>query len=198
MTQAELVERALTMRNKSTYVLGTGNYDPKRPDDPETTHHKSGKRGSDCAGFAVCWAHKLRRHRPGFGKGPGAMVTDDINSDSTLYDARHNQELFVLVEGPPQPGDLLITPSVYIGSKRVGIGHVMLVTGNRALEWDHAALPRPWGLVDVIQCRGPNGKQPGIVCTDASYCARHDAKWVKVPAMWTQVVRCKPDVLARL
>lgn len=199
MTPADLVTRALTMRDQCEYQLGTGNFDPRRPHDPETTHHKTGKRGADCAGFAVCWVHKLKRHRPGFGKGPGAHVVDDINSDSTLYDARYNNELFTLVDGPPLPGDLLITPSIYhVSGRRLGIGHVMLVTKNRALEWDGAVLPRPWNLVDVIQCRGPNGKRPGIICSTASYCAKHDSMWLKVPSMWTQVVRMRPDVLVAL
>lgn len=199
MTPAEIVARALAWRDKSEYQLGTGNYNPNQPDSPETVHHKTGKRGADCAGFAVCFAHKLRRHRPGFGRGPGARVVDDLNSDSVLYDAIHNQELFELVIGPPNAGDLLIMPSTYDRTgERTGIGHVMLAIANRAREWQHDLLPRPWGLVDVAQCRGPNGKRPGIIVSDASVCARHDAKWVKKPDMWTQVVRCRPEILANL
>lgn len=191
MTPADRVERALTQRNRCEYQLGTGNYDPRNPDDPETVHHRTGKRGADCAGFAVCWVHKLRRHRPGFGRGKGARVVDDINSDSTLYDARRNRELFELVDGPPRPGDLLIIPSYFDPKtgKRLKIGHVMLVLSNLAAEWDASIRPRPWDLVSIIHCRGPNGKRPGVVVTDASLCARHDAKWVKRPEMWTQVVR---------
>lgn len=199
MTPADLVARALSVVDTATYELGTGNYDPRNPDDPETVHHQTKKRGCDCAGFAVCWVHKLRRHRPGFGRGPGTHVTDDINSDSTLFDARYNHELFTLVEGPPLPGDLLIKPSIYhVDGTRLGIGHVWLTVANRALEWDHAVLPRPWEMVDVVQCRGPNGKRPGIIKSTAKACADHDAKWVKVPSMWIQVVRMRPEVLEKI
>ena len=75
---------------------------------------------------------------------------------------------------------------------------MLLATRNHALEWDHALYPRPWERVEVVQCRGPNGKRPGVIVSDASVCARHDAKWVKGPSMWTQVIRVRPEFLAAI
>jgi hypothetical protein len=199
MTPEQVVARALTQRDQGEYQLGAGGWNPKLPNTTFHPHYETKKVGSDCAKFAICFAFKLEAYRPGFGKGPGAHVTDYINSDSALYDGLHNHELFEMVEGPPLPADLLIFPSVFDkAGKRIGIGHVMMVTGNRALEWDTKVLPRPWNLVDIVQCRGPNGNRPGVVVGDGSGCARHDAKWIRVPSMWTQVVRMRPDVLATL
>lgn len=203
MTPAELVARLRTQVGQGAYQLGAGGYDRKRPTTCFHQHwdtkHKPNTIGCDCSAFAIEFGLKLAGHRPGFGKGPNAHVVDYINSDSALYDARHNHELFELVEGPPLAGDFIIIPSTFDrGGKRIGIGHVMATTGNRALEWDHQVLPRPWNLVDVVQCRGPNGKQPGVIASTAVYAAAHDAKWVKVPAMWTQVIRTRADVLAAI
>jgi len=200
MTTAEYIARLLTQVGRGQYWLGAGGYDPKKPDTCFHPHWDTGDVGCDCSAFAIKFGLKLDGHRPGFGRGPGAHVTDDINSDSALYDAIHNHDLFQLVAGPPVAGDLLIIPSRFNPKtgKREGIGHVMATRQNRALEWDHAVLPRPWDLVDVIQCRGPNGKRPGVIVSDASYCAKHDAKWVKVPSMWTQVIRVREEVLAAI
>ncbi len=181
MTPADRVTRALSMRDSGQYILGTGGWRPG-PDVPWTTHHKTGLVGSDCSGF-VCWVHHLVRHRPGFGRGPGAHVTDDISVDSLLFDAIHNHDLFQMATGPAAPGDLLIMPGRYSpAGKRLAIGHVLMVVSVPA-ELDG------WNGYLVIQCRGPNGKRPGVVVTDASVCTRHDAKWVRVPAMRTQVIR---------
>lgn len=200
MTTAEYVARLLTQVGKGEYQLGAGGWDSKKAHTCFLPHWKTGIVGCDCSAFAIKFGLKLRGHRPGFGRGPGARVTDDINSDSALYDAIHNHELFEIVNGPPREADLLITPSRFDPrtGERTGIGHVRAVTGNRALEWDHAILPRPWELVDVVECRGPNGKRPGVVVGTAAGCAKHDAKWVKVPAMWTQVIRVRDDVLAAI
>lgn len=180
------VARALTMRDLGQYVLGTGGWRPNGPDVPWTAHHKTKLIGSDCSGFAISWCHKLVRHRPGFGRGDGkhpAYVEDDISVDSTIYDARHNQDLFYVVDGPPAPGDLLIMPGRYSPrGTRLAIGHVVLVVMT-PLERNG------WSDMLAIHCRGPNGKRPGVVVTDASVCARHDAKWLRVPDMQTQIVR---------
>lgn len=198
MTSAEYIARLMTQVGRGEYQLGAGGWDPDHPDTCFHPHWETGKVGCDCSRFAICFGLKLRGHRPGFGKGPGAHVVDDINSDSALYDAIHNHEIFTLVDGPPEQGDLLIIPSRFDAKtgERAHIGHVMPVRKNRALEWDHKLLPRPWNLVDVVQCRGPNGKRPGVVTTDAAVCAAHDANWLKVPAMWTQVIRVRPEILA--
>lgn len=199
MTPAELVARALTQVDRGEYRLGAGGFDPDNPDTCFHPHYETGEVGCDCSAYAIKWLLKLAGKRPGFGRGKGAHVVDYINSDSALFDAIHNHDLFELVQGPPHAGDHIITPSRFNAfGKRIGIGHVRLATGNRSLEWDHAVLPRPWHLVDTIECRGPDGKRPGVVVGTAKACAAHDAKWVKIPAMWTQVIRVRQDVLAAL
>lgn len=204
MTPAEYIARLRTQVGKGEYQLGAGGWDPKHPDTCFHPHwdveNHPGVIGCDCSAYAIKYGLKLSGHRPGFGRGPGAHVVDYINSDSALYDAIHNRELFELVEGPPIEADLLVIPSRFDSKTgvRIGIGHVMATVRNRALEWDHEVLPRPWHLVDVVQCRGPNGARPGVIESTAEYCARHDAKWVKVPEMWSQVIRVRADVLAAI
>src|SRR3569833_2179287 len=89
------------------YILGTGDYNGPSDDVPFTTNQYG--TGSDCAGFAICYAWMLKRHRPGFNSGPWASVSDDINCNSILEDAQHEQSLGVLVS-VPRPGDLLLYP----------------------------------------------------------------------------------------
>lgn len=204
MTPAEYIARLLTQVGKGEYQLGAGGWDPKHPDTCFHPHwdrdNKPGVIGCDCSAFAIRFGLKLSGYRPGFGRGPGSHVEDSLNSDSALYDALHAREIFEHVDGPPTEGDLLIIPSRFDRDtgKRTGIGHVMATVRNRALEWDHKMLPRPWHLVDVVQCRGPNGKRPGVIESSAEYCAVHDSKWLRVPEMWTQVIRVRPDVLAAI
>ncbi len=200
MTTAEYIARLLTQVGLGEYQLGAGGWNPKSPNTCFHPHWDTGVLGCDCSAFAIKFGLKLAGHRPGFGKGPGAHVVNYINSDSALYDAIHNHEIFVHVDGPPAEGDLLIIPSRFDPKtgERTGIGHVMAGRRNHALEWDHRLLPRPWHLVDVVQCRGPNDKRPGVIESTAEACTRHDAKWVKVPAMWTQVIRVRPEVLSAI
>lgn len=135
---------------------------------------------SDCAGFAICRCYGLRRHRPGFNKGPWAHVEDDINTTSAIEDADHNRELFERVtSGPPRPGDLLCYPTFRLpGRTKPFIGHVAIVVGvGRLLEWDWS---RPtWSYLDVVQCAGPNGRKPGVIATDAHHWDEHDITWPK-------------------
>jgi hypothetical protein len=67
---ADAVGRAgrLVSSRTGQYVLGTGDYRPTTTSDTPWTVN-AGLTGSDCAGFAICWAWKLVRHRPGFNKG---------------------------------------------------------------------------------------------------------------------------------
>lgn len=186
---AEALARAASIVNAGgQYLLGTGDYWPHKEagnlvDLPWTA--KSGLWGSDCAGFAVCWAWKIQRHRPGFNHGAWATVADDVNSDSALEDAHHNRELFETTT-VPRPGDLIIYPSIYLSGKRF-IGHVGLVAATPA-EWDPKA-PQ-YNLLTVYQCHGPNGFKPGVVKTDGSVWAHHDSIWPK-PEHRTQLVRPK-------
>lgn len=145
---------------------------------------------SDCAGFAINRCYGLRRHRPGFNRGAWSSVEDDLNCNSAIEDADHNRELFVrATSGPPQIGDLLAYPTVRVGG-RAFIGHVAIVTGvGRLLEWDWT---RPdWAALDVVQCRGPNGRRPGIVASDGSHWNDRDRMWPK-PEHRTALLRLVP------
>lgn len=208
MTPAEFIARLRTQVGKGEYQLGAGGWDPKHPDTCfhphwDTKNHP-GVIGCDCSAYALKYGLKLDGHRPGFGRGPGSHVEDYINSDSALYDAIHNHDIFELVEGPPDPVnhvDFLILPSYFdkhTGERKI-IGHVMAVAENHALEWqDHDVLPRPWELVNILQCRGPNGKRPGVIASDASLCTHHDSLWPNTPAMWTQVIRVRDEFLTSI
>lgn len=168
------------------YLLGTGDYHPTAAGtsgapavDLPWSPSGSGS-GSDCAGFAICWAWKLRRHRPGFNRGPWATVSDDINCNSALEDAQHHQELFILPPlGDIKPGDLLLYPTFQLsdssGLVHQFIGHVGLVESVPS-GWTPAQTYLP---LSVIQCHGPNGFSPGVVRTDGSIWAHHDLVWPK-------------------
>lgn len=189
-TAAEAVERALSLVGKGgQYVLGTGDYLGDTP--PWTT--RAGLTGSDCAGFAMSWCYKLPRHRKGFNVGSWASVSDDINCNSGIEDAQHARELFDLVTGAPQLGDLLTYPTFSViadGQPYKFIGHVGIVVGvSRAVEWDPAT-PQ-YELLDIAQCKGPNGRAPAVVQTDGSVWAHHDAVWPK-PAHRVRVLRVRP------
>lgn len=189
---AEAVERALSLVGKGgQYVLGTGDHVGEGLP-PWTT--RDGVSGSDCAGFAMCWAYKLRRHRKGFNVGSWATVSDDLNCNSAIEDARHERDLFELVTGAPQPGDLVTYPTFKLvgidGQTRTFIGHVGIVTSvTRVLEWDPAT-PQ-YELLDVVQCKGPNGRKPAVVATDGSLWAHHDTVWPK-PQHRTVLLRVRP------
>lgn len=143
----EAVARALSMVGRTEpYVLGTGDFRTDSPL-PFTTNVRG--YGCDCWGLAGAWAYQLKRHRAGFNKGAWATVSDDINTDSAIEDAEHNQELFEVVD-VPQLGDLVVFPSIRESGKRVRIGHVGIVVGVPA-EWDPAA-PQ-YDKLDVVQCQ---------------------------------------------
>lgn len=186
----EAVDRARSIVGKGgQYILGTGDYVPSQKGDlPWTT--RNGKAGSDCAGFAICWAWKLRRHRPGFNVGPWATVSEDINCNSAMEDGLHKQELFnTLDEGAHIiPGDLLLYPTITVkvnGTTKRFIGHVGLIeripSGFKYGDW---------GSLGIIQCHGPNGHTPGVVRTDGGTWVRHDGLWGK-PEHRTRIVRPK-------
>ena len=194
----EAVKRALSMvGNGGQYELGTGDYRPRVVggmliDRPWTD--SGAQSGSDCAGFAISWCYKLQRHRPGYNTGAWATVSDDLNCNSVIEDAQHGCELFSLTIGMPQPGDLLTYPTIRIpgadGNILTFIGHVgMVVSNNRATTWD-AQRPR-YDLLDVAQCRGPNGRAPGVLLTDGSIWSHHAEQWPK-PAHTVQVLRAVP------
>jgi hypothetical protein len=160
------------------YILGTGDYWPHTQagntvDLPWTA--KKGLWGTDCSGFAVCYAWKLRRSRPGFNRGSWSTVSDDINTDSVFEDATHLRELGEVVD-TPRPGDLLLYPGVRRDGRRILVGHVSLIERVPA-EWD-ASNPQ-YDLLTVIQSYGPNGRKPAVRRTDGSIWDRHDDSWSK-------------------
>ncbi len=187
---AEAVQRALSLvGNGGMYWLGTGDWRPVGPmgrDVPWTTNN--GGTGSDCAGFAISWCYKLPRHRPGLNHGAWSTCSDDLNCNSAIEDAEHEQDLFVIADRP-MPGDLLCYPTIYLQGHEF-VGHVgIIVAVNRCAEWD-PAMPA-YHLLDIAQCCGPNSRQPAVIRTDGSVWDRHDHNWPKYEHR-TKVLRAKP------
>jgi hypothetical protein len=187
---------ATTLTN-GMYLLGSGDFNvrlgPPVVDEPWTTGPTGRGLGADCAGFAICYCWKLKRHRLGYNRGSWASVEDDINCNSLLEDAQHRQELAVIAKDAPRPGDLLVYPTIRISSNAHNtltfIGHVGIVENNRLLTaWDPSN-PR-YDLLSVIQCHGPDGFRPGVVRSDGSIWARHNINWPK-PEHRAYVVRMK-------
>jgi hypothetical protein len=175
------------------YELGTGDYRPRVIDgrliDVPWTEN-GGPLGSDCAGFAISWCYKLRRHRPGFNVGAWSSVSDDLNCNSAIEDADHEGDLFERVT-TPAPGVLLVYPTIrLVGHPNPWIGHVAIVTSVvRCREWDNE---RPdYSLLDVAQCCGPNGRGPAVIASDGSIWNHHDHTWPK-PEHRTVMLRVKP------
>jgi hypothetical protein len=191
---SEAVQRAQSVVGKGgQYILGTGDYAPKTVGQVETDlpwTSKGGRSGSDCAGFAICWAWKLHRHRPGFNKGAWASVTDDINCNSALEDGLHQQELFeTLPEGYcVHPGDLLLYPTIRLkidGKVKQFVGHVGLIElVPRNFKYGN------WSDLTILQCHGPNYRTPGVVRTSGRIWDHHDDNWGKLEHR-TRIVRVK-------
>ncbi len=187
----EAVNRALSIAGHGgQYELGTGDYSPINGVDlPWTSNGKA--TGSDCAGFAISWCYKLKRHRPGYNQGSWASVSDDLNVNSALEDAQHTQDLFTLVTDKPTAGDLLCYPTFDSHGLHF-IGHVGLVINAGLVfgeTWDPVK-PR-YDLLYVAQCHGPNGHAPGVTKTDGSIWSHHDSIW-PLPQHRTHVIRAKP------
>lgn len=154
------------MVGRGTYELGAGDLGSNN-DDPR-----------DCFGFAACECYGLRRHRPGFNRGAWATVSDDLNCNSLIEDADHAGELAERI-WTPFPGALILYPTIRLpGHELPWIGHVKIVVGvSRAGLWNP---DRPcWGLLDTVECHGPNGRRPGIVAGTGSEMDAHDLKWPK-------------------
>jgi hypothetical protein len=188
--------RALSLVGRGgQYELGTGDYRPSAAGgasvDLPWTPAGSGALGSDCAGFALSWCYKVARHRPGFNLGPWSSIAHDVNCNSAIEDADHAQDLFVRATGSVQAGDLIAYPTIMVpGHPQPFIGHVAIVVGvTRAAAFDRA---RPdYSLLDVAQCRGPNGRAPAVIASDGALWNQHDRQWPK-PQHRTVVLRAKP------
>lgn len=155
------------------YGLGTGNYFPEDPTRIFTTFTDiSGNRDlrSDCMG-PVAYSLRIPRKRPGFNHGSWSVVTDWVNTDSLIQDAEHEQDLVMEVD-EPQPGDLLVWPSIYSGElsspfkgrtgNRRRIGHVSLVVRVDAGFWK---VSPKYERVRVAQCSSRH--TPAIHLSDA-------------------------------
>jgi hypothetical protein len=175
---AQAVDHARALAGRGVYQLGTGDID------------SSGDAPRDCFGFAFCEVYGVRRHRPGFNRGPSSTVSDDLNCNSAIEDADHAGELFERVLAP-EPGVLLVYPTIRIaGHPDPWIGHVAIVIGvSRCIEWN-PQFPS-YAQLDVVQCRGPNGRKPGIVATDGAIWDQHDHNWPK-PEHRSVMLRVKP------
>jgi len=143
----------------------------------------------DCSSFAIRHCYKLPGHRPGFNRGwkpdanfpQGATVVDDINTNSAIEDAFHEQELFELVRDDPRVGDLLAYPTIRIPGIKAGpwIGHVLICVGTgRVRSWDPTK-PK-FSLLDVVECHGPNGTLRAIRKNTGAMVDSHNATWPKV------------------
>lgn len=145
----EALEVARSLVGTGIYWWGTGDCDTPR-----------GAR-SDCAGFAPCKIYNVRRHRPGYNRGVWSTVEDDVNVNSLVEDARHKREL-VTIPDRPEPGDMIGYPTLHLAGEPLPLyGHIAVIESvGRVIEWDAA---RPdWSLLDIIQCAGPQGRNPGI------------------------------------
>lgn len=174
------VARAYKYANHGMYLLGTGDCD------------YSGN-ASDCAGYAICYCWGLRRHQLGFNVGSWATVSDDINTDSCIEDAENLKEIFEFPAYPAR-GDLIVYKTIHLQGHKPWIGHVGIIT-NVPVGWTPGS--GQYHRLDVIQCRGPNGARPGIVCTDGSVWDHHDSVWshgpdgTYFPDRVTKIVRVK-------
>lgn len=170
---------ALAAAKSGQYVLGTGD------DTGYTT--RDGLTGADCV-IAFVYGYGVKRHRPGYNRGPWATISDDINCNSLIEDADHEGDLVERITRPER-GCLLAYPSVYKDGKRISIGHIELVHSvKRVLEWD---VTKPdYSMLDMVACRGPNERKPAIVLGDGAAFSRHDALWPK-PAHRTVMLRVR-------
>jgi hypothetical protein len=182
VTLQAAIERAQSMVDQGQYILGTGDYRPRQDSDgnlidlPFTQHEDTGPLGADCAGFAVCWCYKVLRHQPGFNTGSWATVSDDINVDSVIEDARHKQELGKVITSPV-PGAWLLYPTIRSPRNPLPfIGHISIIESVPA-EFDEDA--PDYRSLTVIQCCGPDGHTPGIIRSDGTYWWHHDQLWPK-------------------
>jgi hypothetical protein len=185
-TAARAVVEALSLVGSGTYKLGAR--------DTEAEHGIY-----DCFSFAVRHCYGLPGHRLGFNRGwrpdvlhpDGASVVDDLNSNSAIEDAFHAKELFELVNDDPREGDLLAYPTIRLtGNPGVWIGHVQICTGvTRVRNWNPS---KPiFGLLDVVECVGPNGKIRAIRKSTGGVVDVHNVKWPK-PQHRGYLLRVKP------
>lgn len=144
----------------------------------------------DCFSFAVRYAFGLDGHRPGFNRdwkvdwmtGATATVVDDLNSNSAVENALFgDRELFEVVVGPPRLGDIIAAPTIHlVGHPEPWIGHAVIVSGIGRGNgvWDPQA--PTYAMLDIIECRGPNERNPAIRQTNGTWFDERRGTWPKV------------------
>jgi hypothetical protein len=210
----EPVHRAIAITgSRRPYVLGTGDYHPHPGKDGEVVDlpwtERDGVLGSDCAGFAISWCHRIRRHEPGAnralwrhpvtGKMMAPTVVDDWNTDSAVEDALGDRQRFepVIVpalglHGSVLSGDLLVYKTIHAtvdGAPHAWIGHVALVL----YPLPHFDPANPdWAALWIAQCCGPNGRSPAVIESDGHVFNHHDHNWGARIERRCVILRVKP------
>lgn len=138
------------------YYLGAGGRDPSKA---TCATVRDGITGSDCVGF-VMWALGIDRYQPSrFGYYGGWMNTDSVIYDAT--DVKGRKTGFSRAWdrlSRPEPGALVIFPSLYKNGKRTRIGHVGLIVEvpaewpDNLSEWSDKERRNLLNLVKVIDC----------------------------------------------
>jgi hypothetical protein len=179
--RARAVARARRIASKpSTYVLGAGGRSPTAST-PFTV--RDGRLGADCVGF-TSWCLGHDRYQPKTFTTYGGW----INTDSLMMDARGPRDWYEPVERP-EPGDVVVFPSLRKDGKMTRMGHIGLVVEAPAdMPEDVYGLPaverRRWLLrVRVIDCAASSGRKP-YACAETTAAA----SWDKPDAMFA---RCR-------
>jgi hypothetical protein len=167
----------------SLYILGAGGRNPKN-DTPFTL--KDNRLGSDCVGFtAWCLGHD--RYQPK----SFPFYDGWINTDSLMMDAKAKRTWYARI-GKPEPGDVVVFPSIVQDGVRKRIGHIGLVTFvPRDIPDDVYSLSdterRRWlKQVGVIDCAGSQGRRlNGRAVAETSAAA----SWDKPDAMFARCTR---------
>lgn len=143
---------------KAKYVLGAGGRDPNATT-PFTT--KDGVVGSDCVGW-VLWALGIDRYQPKI----FTYYDGWMNTDSIIDDAKTGVggKLWKILSRP-EPGCLVIFPSIHVNGKMTRMGHVGLVVevpGEWPVDfasWSAQERKNLLGLVKVIDCNASLGRR---------------------------------------
>lgn len=184
----QAVKEALALVGSGTYRLGAIDDDARQL-------------VFDCTSFCMRHCYGIAGHRKGYNKGwlvdwstgVTPSVVDDLNSNSAIEDAIHGGEVFDIVRGPPQLGDICAYPTIRLPehADRRWIGHAAIVVGiSRAQHhWDFQ-LPR-FGLLDIVECVGPDGRRPAIRRGTGTGFDEHTNTWPK-PEHRSYLLRVKP------
>jgi hypothetical protein len=180
--RARAVARARRIARKpSTYVLGAGGRSPV-VSHPFTT--RGDRLGADCVGF-TSWCLGHDRFQPKTFTTYGGW----INTDSLMTDARGNRTWYEPI-ACPEPGDVVVFPSLRKDSLMTRMGHIGLIVEVPAdMPENVYALPaverRRWlGRVRVIDCAASPGRKPYAVSETVAA-----ASWDKPDAMFARCSR---------